>query len=121
MALKTIEQKENRVFNRKELMLQADKSEHEPSYANVMKIISSELGAEISTIKVNKVDLEFGSGHFSIEANIYSSKEERENVEKRSKKEKEAEQKMEEESKQEPEEGEEGSGEEQGSEESKQE
>ena len=92
MESKIIQETQNQLFNRKEIILeiQADSA---PSNIEVEKIISKKFSIQPDVFKIKKIIGRFGSRDFKIIANIYSSKKEKENVEFKSKKEKEAEKK----------------------------
>ena len=98
MAAKIIQENQNPLFNRKEVILEVE-SEITPSHADAEKIVSDQFKAEPSTFKIKKIDGSFGSKVFKISANVYTSQEEKEDIEFKSKKEKEAEKKATEEAK----------------------
>ena len=98
MDIKIIDEKKNPLFNRKEIVLEV-KSEITPSHSEAEKIISEKFKTSSEAFKIKKIYGRFGSKSFRINANIYSSKEEKENTEAKSKEEKEAAQKSAEESK----------------------
>lgn len=90
---------ENPIFGRKEISMEVDKSEYEPTYSNALKILTEKFSVDRSSLKIKKLDVSFGSNTFKIFANIYNSGEERKSVESPSKKEQEAEQKIQEDEK----------------------
>lgn len=92
MEAKIIEEKQNPLFARKEIILEV-KNEVVPSYAEVEKIISEKFSAQPEAIKIRKIDAKFGSNVFTVYANVYSSKEDKDNTETKTKKEREAEKK----------------------------
>lgn len=98
METKIIDEKKNPLFNRKEIVLEVG-SEITPSHAEAEKIVSEKFKTSPESFKIKKIQGRFGSKTFRINANIYSSKGEKENIEAKSKKEKEAEKKSAEESK----------------------
>lgn len=91
---------QNPLFGRKEVIIEVNKDEYEPTYKNAINIIAEKFSISKESFKINKIDVEFGSKTFKIHANVYSSPEEKSRLEKDSKKEQEAVQKMEEEKKQ---------------------
>ena len=97
MELKITEEKENALFNRKEIKGFID-SEIVPSRVETSKILSEKFKIPLENIKIKKIVGKFGSKTFSVEANIYSSKQDKDSIELKKKKEKESEKKAEEES-----------------------
>ncbi len=87
MELKIINEKKNPLFNRKEVILEIE-SEVTPSHAEAEKIISEKFKTFPEAFKIKKIHGNFGSKVFKISANIYPSKEEKENTEAKTKKEK---------------------------------
>ena len=92
MKFELTEQKENALFNRKEIKGIAE-SEVTPSREIVLKLLSEKLSVPEENIKIKGIRGKYGSKIFNIEANIYSSKEEKESIELKKKKEAEAEKK----------------------------
>ena len=95
MELKITEEKENALFNRKEIKGFID-SEVVPSRIETSKILSEKFKVPWENIKIKKIVGKFGSKTFSVEANIYSSKQDKDSIELKKKKEKESEKKDEE-------------------------
>jgi len=95
MGLKITEEKENALFNRKEIKGFID-SEVVPSRTETSKILSEKFKVPWENIKIKKIIGKFGSKTFSVEANIYSSKQDKDSIELKKKKEKESEKKDEE-------------------------
>ena len=98
MKIQIIDEKKNNLFNRKEIILEVE-LEITPSHVEAEKIVSEKFNTPSEALKIKKIHSKFGSKTFQISANIYSSKEEKENIEAKSKKEKEVEKKIVEESK----------------------
>lgn len=92
MKMKIINETENALFNRKEILAEVE-SEAVPSNAEVKKILSEKFSVPEDAVKINRIGSKFGSKTFSIEANIYSSKEDLDAVEVKTKKQKDAEKK----------------------------
>ncbi len=86
MTLKITEEKENALFNRKEIKGFID-SEIVPSRAETSKILSEKFKVPLENIKIKKIVGKFGSKTFSVEANIYSSKQDKDSIELKKKKE----------------------------------
>mgnify|MGYP001564577431 FL=1 len=86
MNIKIIDEKKNPLFNRKEIVLEVE-SEITPSRSEIEKIVSEKFKASSETFKIKKIQGRFGSKTFKINVNIYSSKEEKEDIEAKSKKE----------------------------------
>ena len=95
MGLKITEEKENALFNRKEIKGFID-SEVVPSRTETSKILSEKFKVPWENIKIKKIIGKFGSKTFSVEANIYSSKQDKDSIELKKKKETEPEKKDEE-------------------------
>lgn len=92
METQIINEKKNPLFNRKEIILEIE-SEITPSHVEAEKIISEKFSTSAELIKIKKISGKFGSQNFKISANIYLSKEEKEDIEAKTKKKKEAEEK----------------------------
>ncbi len=75
-----IEQKENLLFNRKEIKINLG-SEITPTHKDVEKLISEKFSTEVENIKIKNILGKFGSKIFTINANIYPSKKDKEMVE----------------------------------------
>lgn len=98
MKVDIIEEKQNPLFNRKEIILEVE-SDVTPSLSESEKIISEKFKAEPEAFKIKKIEGKFGSRTFKISANVYPSKGEKEEIEVKTKQEKEAEAKALEEAK----------------------
>ena len=92
MEFKITEEKENALFDRKEIRGFVE-SEIVPSRAETLKILSKKFKVPLENIKIKKIAGKFGSKTFNIEANIYSSKQDKDSIELKKKKEKEPEKK----------------------------
>ena len=90
MGIKIIEEKQNPLFNRKEVILEVQ-SNVTPSHLEAEKIISDKFSTKPEAFKIKKIKGSFGSKDFKIIANIYPSKKEKEEIEFKSKKERELE------------------------------
>lgn len=86
--LKILEEKENYLFNRKEIKLNVN-AEITPSNSEVEKFISEKLSAPVENIKIKKISGKFGSKTFTVIINIYNSKEDKNRMELKTKKSKE--------------------------------
>lgn len=86
MELKITEEKENALFNRKEIKGFID-SEVVPSRIETSKILSEKFKVPWENIKIKKIIGKFGSKTFSVEANIYSSEQDKDSIELKKKKE----------------------------------
>ena len=93
--LKILEEKENPLFNRKEIKGSIE-SEIAPSRAEILEILSKKFSVPAENIKVKKILGKFGSKTFNVEANIYSSEKDKDSIELKKKKEKTPEEKKEE-------------------------
>jgi len=86
MTLKILEEKNNALFRRKEIRASLE-SETTPSRSHVLELLSKKFEIPKENIKIRGIKGSFGVKNFSIEANIYHSKEEKETVELKKKKE----------------------------------
>lgn len=82
--IKTLEEKQNSLFKRKEVKIIVENSVC-PSIKDAEKIISKKFSSSEEAVKINKVQGKFGRNTFLISANIYSSKEEKDKTEPKSK------------------------------------
>lgn len=98
MQFNIINEKENALFNRKEIEAKID-AEITPSHEEVKKLISEKFSVPIENIKIKNIIGKFGSKTFDVFANIYASKEDKDKIELKKKREIEAEKKIEEEKK----------------------
>ncbi len=92
MAINIIDEKQNPLFNRKEVLLEVE-AEITPSHADAEKIISEKFSTQPDAFKIKKIEGSFGSKVFKISANIYPSKKEKDDIEFKTKQEREAEKK----------------------------
>ncbi|MFH1801440.1 MAG: hypothetical protein ABH804_01240 [archaeon] len=97
MELKITKEKENPLFNRKEIIAEIY-SETAPSRESVINLLAEKFSVNPEVIKIKKILGKFGSKTFELSANIYSSKEEKDSIELKKKKEAELEKKSTEES-----------------------
>ena len=95
MEIKISEQRENDLFNRKEVkgMLVANIS---PSREQILEVLSKKFSKPKENIKIKGIHGKFGSNEFNIEANIYESQQDKDSVELKKKKEAEAEKRQQE-------------------------
>ncbi|MCK4552941.1 hypothetical protein KAT80_01940 [Candidatus Pacearchaeota archaeon] len=92
--MEIINEKENKLFNRKEIQINIE-AEITPSHEEAKKLISEKFSTQPENIRIKKILGKFGSKVFEISANIYFSEEEKNKTEIFSKKEKERERKPE--------------------------
>ncbi len=90
--IKILEEKENPLFNRNEVILEIT-NEVVPSNKEVEKLISEKFSSNPQKIKIKKIEGRFGSKNFKIIANIYSSENDKNNIEIKTKKQRDAEKK----------------------------
>ena len=90
--IKVLEEKENPLFKRKEVhvLIYSEKS---PSREEVSNILSKKFSVPSINVKIKAISGNFGSKTFNIEANLYSSKENKDSIELKKKKETAAEKK----------------------------
>ena len=77
---KILEEKENPLFNRKEIQASIE-AEITPNRVDTKKLISEKFSTEIENIKIKRILGKFGSKTFTITANIYITKEDKEKIE----------------------------------------
>lgn len=85
MDLKVINQNENKLFKRKEAVFEII-SHSAPSRENVTKAIAKKMSASEDAVKIMNIASGFGSNTFKIQANIYSSKQDKDLTELKKKK-----------------------------------
>lgn len=85
MKTKIIDEKRNPLFDRKEVILEIE-SEITPSHTEAEEIVSEKFKTSPEAFKIKKIQGNFGSKFFKISANIYSSKEGKEDIEVKTKK-----------------------------------
>ncbi len=95
MELKITEEKENKLFNRREIKGSLE-SNATPSRQDTSKLLAEKFSVPPENIKIKKITGKFGSRTFDIEANIYSSEQEKDSIELKKKKDSRAEKKTEE-------------------------
>jgi ribosomal protein S24E len=86
MTLKILEEKNNQLFKRKEIKAVII-SEITPSRNSILELLSKKFDTPAENVKIKGIRGNFGSSNFSIEANIYASKEEKDIIELKKKKE----------------------------------
>ena len=80
-----LNEKENPFFNRKEIEISIE-TEVTPKIKEAEEFISKKVSTSPENVKIKKIKGQFGSKEFIINANVYSTKEEKEKVESKSKK-----------------------------------
>ncbi len=78
--IQIIKEKENPLFNRKEIQASIQ-AEITPSREEIQKLISEKFSTSIENIKIKKISGKFGSKTFIIIANIYASVKDKDNIE----------------------------------------
>ena len=84
---KILNEKVNPLFNRKEIQASVE-SQINPKKQEMKDLLSEKLSVPKENIKIKKISGNFGSKIFNINANIYSSKKDKEFLEKEKKSEK---------------------------------
>lgn len=87
MELKIIEEKQNPLFNRKEISAEIS-ADVTPNKQEVKKLIAEKLKTHPETIIIKNILGKFGSKEFTINAHIYNSVEDKEKIEPNKKKDK---------------------------------
>lgn len=95
MELKILDDKDNKMFNRREIKA-STMLEKTPGREEVLKVLSEKFKTPEENIKIKGIHGRFGVKEFTIEANIYTSKKEKDILELKKKKEAEAEKRIEE-------------------------
>lgn len=85
--LKMLKQRENPLFNRKEIEISIEASVA-PKMKEAEEFIAKEFSSHTDNIKIKKIKGRFGSNNFIITASIYYSKEDKEKTESKTKKDK---------------------------------
>ena len=83
---KVIEEKENPLFNRKEIQFDVQ-AKITPSREEIIKLISEKFSTQIENIKIKKIHGKFGSNNFNINTFIYKSEQDKNKLEIKKKKE----------------------------------
>ncbi len=84
MELEIIKEKENLLFARKEIQASVE-TQVTPSRNEIQELIAQKFSTQRENVSINGIHGRFGSKTFMINANIYSSKEEKEKNEPKSK------------------------------------
>lgn len=90
--MKILAQRENPLFNRKEIEIIIE-TNVAPKISETEDFIAKEFSTSNENVKVKKVKGRFGSTNFTITANIYHSKEDKDKIEPKDKKKQKAENK----------------------------
>ena len=85
MEPEIIQEKENPLFNRKEIQLSIE-AEVTPSNSDMEKLICEKFSTQIENIKIKKILGKFGSKTFTVFANVYASKKDKDYIESKKKK-----------------------------------
>ena len=93
-SINIIEEKQNPLFDRKEIKAEIE-AEITPSREDILKMLSEKFSTKQENIKIKSILGKFGSRIFTIQANIYNSKQEKDKMEIKKKKEIDAEKKLE--------------------------
>jgi len=86
MTLKILEERDNQLFKRREIKAVIS-SEITPSRNVILELLSKKFNIPIENIKIKGIKGNFGVNNFNIEANIYSSSQEKDLIELKKKKE----------------------------------
>ena len=83
-SFKILNEKVNPLFNRKEIQVSVE-SQINPKKQEIKDLLSEKLSVPKENIKIKKISGNFGAKTFSISANVYSSKKDKEFLEKEKK------------------------------------
>ncbi len=86
--MNTIEEKQNMLLNRRELILNISELASPPSIDIARKMISEKFSVPEESVHIGKIAGKFGSNGFTVLANIYNTSAERDKFHLRNKKEK---------------------------------
>jgi len=86
--LKVINQRENPLFNRKEVQINVEINVA-PKTKEAEELVAKHFLSQPENVKIRKIKGRFGSKSFTISANIYNSKEDKDQIEKSKKNKKE--------------------------------
>jgi ribosomal protein S24E len=78
--LNILEQKENKLFNRKEIVAEIE-ADVTPSNTEVETLVTEKLSAQPESVKIKQILGKFGSHTFKVIANVYDTKEDKERIE----------------------------------------
>lgn len=92
MTTKVLSERENHLFNRKEVRIQIP-SQVSPSYKEVEEFCAKHFNTSEDAVKIKNLKGKFGSKEFVANVNVYKSKHDKDKIERKSKKEIEAEKK----------------------------
>lgn len=92
MDFKILEEKENPLFNRKEIKIKIN-VETSPNYKETEEIIAKDFKVPADAVKIKTLKGKFGSRNFTASANVYKSKSDKDKIERKTKKETESEKK----------------------------
>jgi len=98
METKIIEEKENPLFNRKEIVLEVSANVN-PKNSEALEMVSKQFSTPAEQIKIKGIYGKFGTHKFKIFANIYKTIQDKEKTEVKTKQEKATEKKADEEAK----------------------
>jgi ribosomal protein S24E len=93
MDFKVISDKNNPLFNRREIEGFVN-SQKTPSYLEVLEMIKDKYSVSEESIKIKKIEGVFGSKDFKVVVSIYESEEEKNKLERKDKKDVELEKKL---------------------------
>jgi len=93
MKIISVKEKENKLFNRKEVVLLVE-AETVPKTSEALTEIAKKFSVPEDAVKINGVYGKFGMKSFEIKANVYPSKQDKNKTERKTKKEIEAEKKL---------------------------
>jgi ribosomal protein S24E len=85
MEFKLLEEKENPLFSRKEVVFDVN-AKVTPSNDEVQKLITEKFSTESGNVKIKKIHGKFGSNDFKVSAFIYKSEDDKNKIEPKSKK-----------------------------------
>lgn len=93
MKIISVKEKENKLFNRKEIIMIVEAATV-PKTSEALTEVAKKFSVHEDCVKINGVYGKFGVQSFEIKANVYHSKQDKDKIERKTKKEIEAEKKL---------------------------
>lgn len=88
MEIKNLSEKENPLFNRREISFDVEK-DTTPSREEIMNLVSEKFSITPEKIKIKSIDGKFGTNYFNVSVFLYASEEDKKQTEIKKKKDEE--------------------------------
>jgi ribosomal protein S24E len=89
MEIKILEERENLLFNRKEIVINVE-TDVTPKLEEARNIVSEEAKVPVENVKIKKVEGSFGKREFKIHCFVYKTKEDKEKMDVKTRKQRKA-------------------------------